>query len=578
MSKKHDLKILRHSAAHLLAHAVSELFPGTLLTIGPATEEGFFYDFLPVKNFKEEDLVLIEARMHILADKDIPITHQEISKEEAHELYKDNPFKLELIDAIPGETVGLSVQGDFYDLCRGGHVASTGQLKHFKLFGISGSYWRANRANPALQRISGTAFFTNEELADYEHQQEQARLYDHRRIGKQLDLFSFQEEGVGFPFFHPRGKAVLNVLVAHMRKLHAEYNYQEVSTPTLLNVSLWQRSGHYDYYKENMYFCDIDQTRYALKPMNCPGAILIYQNRPRSYKELPLKLAEFGHVHRHELSGVLHGLLRVRAFTQDDAHIFCQVSQLEAEIRTILAFINRILRTFSFGKIKFALSTKPDKAMGSEDVWEKAIVALERALQAEECPYEIKPKEGAFYGPKIEVDIEDSLKRLWTCSTIQVDFLQSENFDLSYIATSGEKERPVIIHQAIYGSLERFFAILLEHYKGQLPVWLAPIQARILPITDVQRAYAAKLYAELKGQGLRIEVDESGDPLSGQIKRAQVEKIPWMLIVGPKEEAAATVTLRHATGQQEHDVKPSELAYRALPEERVLENKAQVSS
>lgn len=567
MSKKHDLKVLRHSAAHLLAHAVSELYPGTLLTIGPATEEGFFYDFLPSKNFKEEDLAPIAARMRILAEKNIPLTHREISKEEARKLYSDNPFKLELIEAIPGDTVGLAEQGDFYDLCRGGHVESTGQLKHFKLLGISGSYWRADRNKPALQRISGTAFFTEEELKAYEQQQEEARLYDHRRLGKQLDLFSFQEEGVGFPFFHPKGKAVLNKLTAHMRNMHNEYDYQEVSTPTLLNVSLWERSGHYAYYKENMYFCTVDQATYALKPMNCPGAILIYKNRPRSYKELPLKLAEFGHVHRHELSGVLHGLLRVRAFTQDDAHIFCTVSQLEQEIRTILQFINRILRTFEFSKVQFALSTKPDKAMGSDEIWEKATQALENALKAEHCSYEVKPKDGAFYGPKIEVVIEDSLKRSWTCSTAQVDFLQPENFDLTFINSLGQHERPVIIHQAIYGSLERFFAILLEHYKGHLPVWIAPVQVRILPITDAQRAYAQEIYTSLKSHDVRVEIDESADPLSGQIKRAQQEKIPWMLIVGGKEEESKTVTLRCHTGEQEHGIKIEEIIKRlqAMP-------------
>lgn len=547
-----DLKIIRHSAAHLLAHAVSELFPGTLLTIGPATDEGFFYDYLPIKNFKEEDLPIIEARMRILANKDIPITHQDISKDEARRLYKDNPFKLELIDSIPGETVGLSVQGDFYDLCRGGHVASTGQLKNFKLLNISGSYWRANRSNAALQRISGTAFATAEDLATYEKQQEEARLYDHRKLGKQLELFSFQDEGVGFPFFHPKGKKVLNLLIGYMRTLQEEHGYQEVSTPALLNAELWQKSGHYAYYKENMYFCHVDETLYALKPMNCPGAILIYQNRPRSYKELPLKISEFGHVHRHELSGVLHGLLRVRAFTIDDAHIFCMIGQLEHEISTILLLINKVLAQFGFRNTQFVLSTRPEKAMGSQEIWQQATQALENALKASQCSYVLEPGEGAFYGPKIGVMVEDSLKRTWTCSTIQVDLLQPESFDLSYVASSGLKERPVIIHQAIFGSLERFFAILLEHYKGHLPVWLAPVQARILPITDAQRPYAEKICRELKSQGVRVEVDESADPLSGQIKRAQQERVPLMLVVGQKEADAGTITLRDATGKQQH--------------------------
>ena len=554
MSKVERLKIIRHSAAHLLAHAVLELFPDTLLTIGPATEEGFFYDFLPTPNFKEADLAPIEARMRILAEKDIPITHREITKEEARKLYKGNPFKLEIIDAIEGDTVGLSVQGDFYDLCRGGHVGSTGELKHFKLLGISGSYWRGDRKNQPLQRIAGTAFQTAEELAAYEKQQEEARKYDHRTLGKQLDLFSFSPEGVGFPFFHPKGKKVLTILVDYMRSLQALHTYQEVSTPALLESSLWKKSGHYSYYKENMYFCTIDGVEYALKPMNCPGAIIIYQSRPRSYRELPLKLSEFGHVHRHELSGVLHGLLRVRAFTQDDAHIFCMLNQLEQEIGSILSLIKKVLSKFGFSKVQFALSTKPEQSMGDNETWDKAIHALENALKNNECSYVVKEGEGAFYGPKIEVEIEDSFKRTWTCSTIQVDFLQPENFDLSYVASSGLKERPVIIHQAIFGSLERFFAILLEHYKGMLPLWLAPIQARILPITDVQRPYAQTLYNTLKEAGYRVELDQSGDPLSGQLKRAQQEKIPWMLIVGQREASTQTVTLREVTGKQEPDI------------------------
>ncbi len=552
MSKQsYDLKVLRHSAAHLLAHAVSELYPDTLLTIGPATEEGFFYDFLPKINFKEEDLSHIAARMHILADKNLPLTHKEISKKEARELYKNNPFKLELIDGIPGDTVGLAVQGDFYDLCRGGHVASTGELKNFKLQAISGSYWRADRKNAPLQRISGTAFNTAEELADFEQRREEALLYDHRRIGKQMDLFSFQEEGVGFPFFHPKGKRVINLLTSYMRALQQENNYQEISTPTLLNDSLWKQSGHYSYYKDNMYFSVIDEESYALKPMNCPGAILVYKNRPRSYRELPLKLSEFGHVHRHELSGVLHGLMRVRAFTQDDAHIFCMVNQLEHEISTILSMIDVTLKKFGFSKVEFALSTKPEKAMGNDEIWKKAISALENALKKHQLPYVVKEGDGAFYGPKIEVVIEDSLKRTWTCGTIQIDFLQPENFDLSYISTSGVKERPVIIHQAIFGSLERFFAILLEHHKGLLPVWLAPVQARVLPITDAVRPYAKKIEADLTKNDIRVELDETGDPLSAQIKKAQQDKIPWMIIVGQKEADAGTFTLREYSGHQE---------------------------
>jgi len=569
MSKKQELSVIRHSAAHLLAHAISELYPGTLLTIGPATEEGFFYDVLPTKNFKEEDLAPIAARMQELAEKNYPITHKEISKEEARELYKNNPFKLEIIDSIPGDTVGLSVQGDFYDLCRGGHVASTGELKNFKLLNVSGSYWRADRSKQALQRITGTAFKTAEDLENYNKQREEAALYDHRKLGKQLDLFSFQEESNGFPFFHPKGKAVLNELVAFMRKLLHAYDYQEISTPSLLNDDLWKRSGHYAHYKDNMYFCCIDETNYALKPMNCPGAILVYKNRPRSYRELPLRLAEFGHVHRYELSGALHGLMRVRAFVQDDAHVFCTIDQLKQEIKSMISLINIIVKTFSL-KARFALSTRPEKAMGDVVVWEKATEALEDVLKELVGTYDIQPGEGAFYGPKIDVTFEDSLGRNWQCSTIQVDFFQPENFDIHYIASHGGKERPVIVHRAITGSLERFFGVLLEHYKGNLPLWIAPVQARVLPITDAQRDYAQRVYQQLKNAGIRVEIDESSDPLSGQIKYAQQEKIPLMVIVGQKEADSGLVSIRPADGKQENNITLENLISRfAVPQPEI---------
>lgn len=563
MKSPNDLSVLRHSAAHLLAQAVSELFPETLLTIGPATEDGFFYDFQPTTSFKESDLEKITTRMRELADLNLPITHEDISKETARKLYHNNPFKLELIEGIPGETVGLSRQGDFYDLCRGGHVSSTAQLKHFKLLSISGSYWRANRENAALQRIYGTAFFTAQELADYEKHQEELALYDHRRLGKQMDLFSFQEEGVGFPFFHPKGKKTINALMSYMRGLHTEFDFEEISTPTMLSVDLWKQSGHFDHYQENMYFCTIDEKCYAIKPMNCPGSILVYKSRPRSYRELPLRLAEFGHVHRHELSGALHGLLRVRAFTQDDAHIYCTIEQIEAEISRILSMIFKMLKKTGFENVKVFLSTKPDNAMGDDHTWEVAITGLKNALASAQIPFEIKEGDGAFYGPKIEIKIEDSMKRMWTCGTIQLDFVQPYNFDLSYVSSQGTKERPVIIHQAIYGSIERFLAILLEHYKGLLPFWLAPIQARVLTITDAQKEYAQTVYQALKNAGIRIELDASSDPLAGQIKNAQLDKIPWMLIVGKKEVEQKTVTLRNFDGTQEFGLTIDQLIQKA---------------
>lgn len=562
MNKKFDLNLLRHSAAHLLAHAVTELFPGTQLTIGPTTEDGFFYDFLPPRNLKEEDLNEIDARMRILAEKNLPIVQKEISKDEARKLFKDNPFKLELIEGIEGNTVGLSTQGDFYDLCRGGHVPSTGNLKHFKLLAISGSYWRADKKNAALQRISGTAFESAEAMADWERKQEEAMLYDHRRLGKQLDLFSLHEEGPGFPFFHPKGKTVLNILASYMRALHVDNGYLEVSTPAMLNVELWKQSGHWEHYRDNMYFCEIDKTTYALKPMNCPGAFLIYKTKPRSYRELPMKLAEFGHVHRHELSGVLHGLMRVRAFTQDDAHIFVMLEQIEKEVTELLKLFALRDKKFGFTKVEYVLATRPDKAMGSVEVWDKATAALENALKAGNYPYIIKEKDGAFYGPKIDVYIEDSWGRKWTCGTVQIDFMMPENFDLTYVASSGKLERPVVIHQAIYGSFERFFAMLLEHYKGNFPVWLAPVQARLMPIAEAHKEYAQQIYDWCKQHKIRVEMDESGDPLAGQIKRAQAEKIPWMIIVGKKEAEQKTITVRYLDGRQEQGLKLEDLLSR----------------
>jgi len=549
-----DLSVLRHSAAHLLGHAVKQLFPSTLLTIGPATKEGFFYDFLPEKNFKDEDLVRIEERMHELARQNIPLTHTQISKDEARELYKDNPFKLELINDIPGDTVGLAEQGDFYDLCRGGHVASTGDIKYFKLLHISGSYWRADKNKTPLQRITGTAFFTQEELDEFLQQREDAIQFDHRRLGKELDLFSFHEEGIGFPFFHPHGMIILNLLMAHERKYQIKAKYHEISTPIMLSDELWQRSGHYQHYKDNMYFCMIDGRSYALKPMNCPGAILTYKERPHSYRELPLRLSEFGKVHRHELSGVLSGLFRVRAFTQDDAHIFCTKDQIEEEIVNFLALNDEVLKPFGFTNFVIGVSTKPESAMGSDELWDIATKGLENALKRAGKTYNIYPGEGAFYGPKIEIGIEDSLKRVWQCGTMQIDFFQSENFDLSYISSEGIKERPVILHRTIYGSFERFLGIILEHFKGRLPFWLSPVQIKVLTITDDQKEYAREIMNALLEHDIRVQMDFTSDAISGQIKRAQLERVPMMIVIGKKEVENKTLTLRDLDGKQEFGV------------------------
>ncbi len=565
---KEDFHKLRHSAAHLLAQAVLELYPDTKLTIGPATDEGFFYDFLPSTTFKEEDLESITEKMREIVKRDLPIIQKEISKEEARKLYKDNPFKLELINEIPEDLVGLSCQGDFCDLCKGGHVESTGKLGSFKLLNLSGAYWRADKSNPALQRISGTVFFSPEELAQWEHMKEEAAKYDHRKLGKQLDLFSFQEEGPGFAFFHPKGKVIINVMKNYLQGLLDKAGYHDISTPMMLSDKLWHQSGHWDHYKENMYFCEKDGKLYAVKPMNCPGAILIYKSRPRSYRELPLRLGEYGLVHRYELSGVLHGLFRVRAFTQDDGHLFCTIGQIEKEVLTTIKMIAQLLKRYGFENVKIALSTKPEKAMGSDELWEKATKALKAALDKSGVSYEINEGDGAFYGPKIDFYVEDSMGREWQCSTVQLDFLMPERFDLTYISPEGKKERTVMIHRAIYGSLERFFGILLEHYKGNLPFWLSPIQARILTITDDQKAYGLEILKQLKDAGIRADIDESSDPLSGKIKVAQEERIPWMLVIGKKEKDNKTVTLRHRDGSQEMGLPLEDLIKKAIQENK----------
>lgn len=569
MSKKQDLQKMRHSAAHLLAHAVSELFPQTKLTIGPPTKEGFFYDFLPIENFKQEQLPLLEERMHEIAERNLTLTHEQMPKEVARKIFADNEFKLELIDGIPGDTVGISRQGDFYDLCRGGHVETTKEIQFFKLLGISGAYWRADRSGTALQRITGTAFLDEAGMEKYEQRQEELRAFDHRRLGKQMDLFSFHEDGVGFPFFHPKGKLIINLLIAFHRKHHIAVGYQEIETPIMLSSDLWKRSGHYEFYHENMYFSEVEGKSYAIKPMNCPGAFLLYNERPHSYRELPLRLNEYGRVHRNEISGALHGLMRVRSFTQDDAHIMCSPEVLEATILETIELSFRILQRFNFAKITVALSTKPVKAMGSDELWEKAENALKNALKACNIDYILQEGDGAFYGPKIDFNIQDSMEREWQCSTIQVDFFQPENFNMSYIDKDGTKKRPIIVHRTIYGSLERFFGILIEHYKGHFPFWLAPTQIALLTITDEQKEYAYQIEQELQAVGLRTMVDETSDPIAGKIKTAQLDKIPWMLVLGQKEADSKTLTLRYHTGKQNFGITLDKLI--SLTREEVAE-------
>ena len=553
---------LRHSAAHLLAQAVLELFPGTKLTIGPVTEFGFFYDFLPVKNFKEEDLPVIEKRMRELAKKNYKIIGGQIPKDQARPMFKDNQFKLELIDGIADETVGVYHQGNFYDLCKGGHVDEIGEIKFFKLTAISGSYWRANRDGIALQRITGVAFATQEDMDAYFKRIEEAEMYDHRKLGKQLELFSFHDVSPGVPFFHHKGLLVYHKLIDFMRKLRGSL-YQEIKTPFILHESLWHTSGHYENYRENMFFTSAEDVPFCVKPMNCPGAILHYQERPRSYKELPLRLAEFGFVHRRELSGVLHGLFRVRGFTQDDSHTFCTVDQIADAVKLILERADTIYKKFGFSNVKYFLSTRPEKSMGSDENWQKATDGLRSALEKQGLQYEVDEGGGAFYGPKIDIKILDAMGREWQCGTCQIDFNQPENFKLEYVDADQSRKRPVIIHVALYGSIERFLGILLEHFKGHLPFWLAPVQVRVLKITDGQADYANSVAEKLIAAGLRIELDHTGDQISAQIRRAQVDKVPWMIVLGKKEQEQNTVTLRLADGTQEFGLTVEEVCARA---------------
>lgn len=556
------LKTVRHSTAHLLAHAVYELFPHTIMTIGPATKDGFFYDFLPAHNFKEDDLTTITTRMREIAARNLTIEHFQMPKDEARVLFAHNRFKLELIDDIPGDTVGIARQGNFVDLCKGDHVASTGSLTNFKLLAISGSYWRADRSNQVLQRITGTAFPTAQELTTYEQRIHDAQQYDHRTLGRELDLFSFHNEAPGFPFFHPRGQKIITTMYQYLRNELHRFGYDEVATPQILSAELWKQSGHYAHYKDNMYFCTIDDLPFAIKPMNCPGAILLFNERPRSYRELPLRLAEFGKVHRHELSGALHGLFRVRSFTQDDGHIFCTREQIGAEVRSVIQMVYRVFKQFDFNNIAVHVSTRPAKAMGNDELWNVATDALKNALDAESIMYTLSEGDGAFYGPKIDFHIKDSMDRTWQCGTIQLDFCQPDNFDLGYITPQGTRERPVMIHRAIFGSFERFFGIMLEHYKGKLPFWLAPVPVAILTITDAQMPYAQELHKKIDQLGINAQLDQTSDPLAGKIKRAQLQQIPWMIIMGNKEMAQGTYTIRYLDGKQEMGVTQEQLLER----------------
>ena len=542
------LEKLRHSTAHVMAQAVKRLYPETLVTIGPAIENGFYYDFDREESFKPEDLQKIENLMHEIVKENFPVVRSELNKEEALNFFegKGEKYKKELITEIEDEEVSIYTQGEFADLCRGPHVGSTGDIKSFKLLSVAGSYWRGDENNKMLQRIYGTAFYSRKDLGEYLDRLEEAKKRDHRKLGKELDLFHVDEEiGSGLILWHPKGALVRTIIEDFWRKEHYKNGYQILYSPHIARAHLWETSEHLNFYKENMYSpMDIDGTDYIVKPMNCPFHIKIYNSRLRSYRELPFRWAELGTVYRYEKTGVLHGLLRVRGFTQDDAHIFCRPDQLPEEISKALDFTIFILRSFGFEEYQIYLSTKPDKFVGSEESWEKATTALKGALDKSGMAYEIDAGEGVFYGPKIDVKIKDSLGRAWQCSTIQVDFNLPERFKISYIGEDGQPHQPIMIHRALMGSLERFFGCLIEHFAGAFPTWLAPVQVRILTITDNHIKYAEEISEFLKKDGIRVELDSRNEKVGFKIREAQTSKIPYMLIIGDKEIKDKEVAVR----------------------------------
>lgn len=539
-------QVFWHSSSHVMAQAVKRLFPEVKLAIGPAIDEGFYYDFEREESFSPSDLEKIEKEMAKIIAQDYAFSRQDISRLEAlKDLEEQNElYKVELVQDLPEDAnISFYKQGEFTDLCAGPHIPSTGKIKAFKLTSLAGAYWRGDERNKMLQRIYGISFPKKSMLDEYLARIEEAKKRDHRKLGKELDLFSLHEEGPGFPFFHPKGMVLWNILIDFWRREHIKRGYQEIKTPIILNEQLWRRSGHWDHYKENMYFTKIDEMDYAVKPMNCPGSILMYKTHSHSYRDLPIRLGELGIVHRHEKSGVLHGLMRVRCFTQDDAHIFMMPSQIEDEILGVIDLVDYFYKIFGF-EYNVELSTRPEDSMGSDELWEQATSALQKALEKKGMPYKINEGDGAFYGPKIDFHLKDSLGRTWQCGTIQLDFQMPERFDLTYIGPDGEKHRPVMIHRVVFGSIERFIGILIEHYGGAFPVWLAPVQARILPISEKHLDYGGQVKQRLEEAGIRVELDERNEKIGYKIRDAQVQKVPYMLIVGDKEASENTVSVR----------------------------------
>ncbi|WP_311475448.1 threonine--tRNA ligase [uncultured Veillonella sp.] len=543
---------LRHTASHVMAQAVKRLWPEAKLAIGPAIDKGFYYDIDMEHTLTPEDLTKIEKEMSRIVKENLPITKSVMSRQEAIEFFKskNEDYKVELIEDLPEDAViSCYAQGDFIDLCAGPHVASTGKVKAFKLQSIAGAYWRGDEKNKMLQRIYGTAFEKKEELDAYLHMLEEAAKRDHRKLGKELGLFVIKEEGPGFPFFLPKGMALRNELENFWREVHHDFEYDEIRTPIILNKHLWETSGHWEHYRENMYTTIIDDEEYAIKPMNCPGGILVYQNEMHSYRDLPLRYAELGLVHRHELSGALHGLFRVRAFTQDDAHVFMLPEQMQSELMKVIELFDRIYSQFGL-KYHVELSTKPDNAMGDDAIWEAATEALRNAIEAKGIDYVINPGDGAFYGPKLDYHIEDSLGRTWQCGTIQLDMNLPERFNVEYIGEDGQKHRTIMIHRACFGSMERFIGILTEHYAGAFPTWMAPVQVKVLPISEKHVEYANQLAKQMRHDYVRVEVDDRNEKIGYKIRQAQMEKVPYMLVVGDKEMEDNSVNVRKHGGDE----------------------------
>lgn len=537
---------LRHTASHVLAQAVKRLFPETKLAIGPSIKDGFYYDFDRDGGFSNEDIAALEAEMKKIVKENLKMERFTLPRAEAIKLMEDKgePYKVELINDLPeDEELSFFKQGDYVDLCAGPHVTYTSAVKAFKLTSVAGAYWRGSEKNKMLTRIYGTAFSNKTDLEEYLARVEEAKKRDHRRIGKEMGLFMLSEEGPGFPFFLPNGMILKNALIDYWRQIHTREGYVEVSTPIILNRHLWETSGHWDHYKQNMYTTVIDDTDYAVKPMNCPGGMLVYKSEPRSYRDLPMRIGELGLVHRHEKSGELHGLMRVRCFTQDDAHIFMTEEQITSEIKGVVRLIDEVYSLFGF-KYHVELSTMPEDHIGDEKDWESATDALRAALDELKLPYVINEGDGAFYGPKIDFHLEDSIGRTWQCGTIQLDFQLPMRFEAEYTGADGAKHRPIMIHRVVFGSIERFIGILIEHYAGKFPTWLAPEQARIMPITDRNNAYTDEIIAKLKAKGIRCTADKRAEKTGYKIREAQMAKVPYMIVVGDKEQEDGTVAVR----------------------------------